>query len=114
MSPRCKRDIKNKANLVIRILRKELFHLLNYPAYIYSRPFSVSTESAVGAPHRGDKMELVMGGSRYASFGYLSAMRRSGKAFCGYIGWPRVYKPYNSTVQMTLYEEPELRGLPCF
>ena len=24
---------------------------------------------------------------------------------CGYTGWPRVYKPYNSTVQMTLYEE---------
>ena len=51
----------------------------------------------------GDKGELVMGGSRYASFGYLSALRRTGNAFCGYTGWPRVYnKLYNSIIQMTL------------
>ena len=79
-----------------------------------SVPLSVSTDSAIGAPHSGDKGGLVMGGSRYASFGYLSAMRRTGSAICGYTGWPRVYKPYNSTVQMTHHEESEFQGLPCF
>ena len=114
MSPHCKRDIKNKANLVIRALRNELFDRLNYTAYILSRPFSVSTESAISAPHSGDKGELVMGVSRYASFDYLSTVRRFGSALCGYTGWPRVYKLYNSTVQMILFEESELQGLPCF
>ena len=46
--------------------------------------------------------------------GYLSAMRRSSSAFCGYTGWPRVPKRCQSTVQMALYEESELQGLPCF
>ena len=41
-------------------------------------------------------------------------MRRADSAFCRYTEWPRVYKPYNSTVRMTLYEESKLQGLPCF
>ena len=83
LSPHCKRDIKNKENLVIRTFRKESFERLNYTVYILPA-ISVSTESAIGVPHSGDKGKLVTSGSRYASFGYLSAMQRTGSAFCGY------------------------------
>ena len=52
--------------------------------------------------------------SRYASFGYSSAMRRAGGAFCGYTGVPRVYKPCNSIVEMTLDAESEITRLALF
>ena len=44
------------------------------------------------APPSDHKRELVMAGSRKASFGYLFAMRRTDSAFCGDTGWPRIYK----------------------
>ena len=33
---------------------------------------------------------------------------------CAFLRTGRRYKPRKSNVQMTLYEEPELQGLPCF
>ena len=66
LNSRCKRDIKKKARLLIRTLRKESFDRLNYTAYI-SRPSSVTTESVIGAPPNRQKGELVMASSRKAS-----------------------------------------------
>ena len=49
-----------------------------------------------------------------ASLRRTAATRRTVCDSCGCIGRPRVYKTRNSTVQVTLYEGPELQGLPCF
>ena len=110
LSPHCKRDIKNKANLVIRTLRKESFYRFKLHG-LYILGHSVYLQKALSA-HR---IAVIKGNLWYdmqASAIYSPC--GASVAFCGYTWWPKVYKPYNSTVQTTLYEESELQGLPCF
>ena len=81
---------------------------------IYSRSSNEFKEVTTGAPHSGCIAEACLSSAAHKKFPLVTAMRRAGCDFFKRIGRPRVYKPCNSFVRTTLYEEFEIQGLSCF
>ena len=81
---------------------------------IYSRSSNAFKEVTTSAPHSGWIAEACLSSAAHQKFPFATAMRRAGSDFFKCIGRPRVYKPCNSFVRTTLYEEFEIQSLPCF